>query len=229
LSPRGFAADGEVEDHVLTIIGNPWRNSTNGFDVNGDTFVTAIDALTLVNDYNKNGPRQLPIVPNLPIPPYLDVDGDTLVTATGDILSLVNYLNGLEGEGESRSPVGSVTPEFGEGEGPIGEHDVSSAGLLLRTSQFVVFGSGSAATLQDGTNTTVVDHRISSSTVADHSVSDSVAVPAVSGTSRLLSVADLADQAEEEDIDLLAESFADQQQSDRPLTALELIFQDEEI
>ena len=37
LSPTGSAADGEVEDYVVTIAANPWQNPVNRYDVNGDT------------------------------------------------------------------------------------------------------------------------------------------------------------------------------------------------
>ncbi len=47
--PTGAAPDGEVEDYAVTINGNPYKNQTNGFDVNGDGKVTPIDALVVIN------------------------------------------------------------------------------------------------------------------------------------------------------------------------------------
>ncbi len=34
-----------MEDYAVTIVGNPYKNQTNGLDVNGDGKVTPIDAL----------------------------------------------------------------------------------------------------------------------------------------------------------------------------------------
>jgi len=106
LSPNGFADDGEVEDYLVNIAGNPWRNPVNPRDVNGDSFVSAIDALVLINTINRgelSAQTPLPNPPDRPIPPYLDANGDGFLTS-GDVLFVINFLNaaaGGEGEGES--------------------------------------------------------------------------------------------------------------------------------
>jgi VCBS repeat-containing protein len=91
----------------LTIVPRPpsiWQNPDNRFDVNADGFCTPIDALLLINRLNLLGPGELPnpaIPPNAP-PPFYDVNGDGLLTSTGDILQVINKLNQqVVGEGEA--------------------------------------------------------------------------------------------------------------------------------
>ena len=96
----------------ISVIANPfpWNNPLRSRDVNGDTFVTPIDALLIINDLNYRGSRKLPNPPQPPFvpPPFLDVNRDGFVTPV-DALLVINYLNtGGEGEGESGA----------EGEGP---------------------------------------------------------------------------------------------------------------
>jgi hypothetical protein len=106
LSPTGRASAGEVEDHLVTIISNPWQNPSNGYDVNNDGAVSPVDALLLINHLNTNDGD-----PTLPIPkpasaPFLDVNGDGFIT-TLDVLQEITELNRLNrlqqpgGEGES--------------------------------------------------------------------------------------------------------------------------------
>lgn len=83
-----------------------WQNPANRFDVNGDGFVSPIDALQLINEINDNGSYQLPIPfvpPNVP-PPYLDVDGDGFI-APLDVLQVINHLNEALAEGEAVSDI----------------------------------------------------------------------------------------------------------------------------
>ncbi len=86
----------------------PWQNPRNSLDVNDDGFVTAIDALIVINDLNFNGARTLPnppLPPNAP-PPYYDTSGDNEIAAI-DALLVINHINdeigGGEGEGEVSS------------------------------------------------------------------------------------------------------------------------------
>ena len=105
LAPTGYAADGEVEDYLVNISGNPWRNPVIARDVNNDGAISAIDALVLINSINRGDfPAQspLPSPPNRPIPPYLDTNGDGYLTSA-DVLLVINFLNmprNGEGEGE---------------------------------------------------------------------------------------------------------------------------------
>lgn len=103
LSPNGDAVDGEVEDYLITINGNPYTNGLNNLDVNRDGFVSPIDALQVVNYLND--PRN-PTTLSLPAPgtpPFIDVNGDGTVSPI-DALLVINHLNevaGGSGEGES--------------------------------------------------------------------------------------------------------------------------------
>jgi hypothetical protein len=111
LGPLGEAADGEVEDYVITVANNAYQNPTNQFDVNNDTFVSPIDVLQVINYLNRNPGQistQLPINPTTPVPPFVDVNGDSFVTPL-DVLLVINELNlrsrarAAGGEGESVS------------------------------------------------------------------------------------------------------------------------------
>ena len=110
----GAAIDGEVEDYKLTIRANPYQNSTNRFDVSGDGFVSAIDALQVINFLNTNGPRALPLPVGMIAPKYPDVDGNGFINAN-DALVVINYLNSRpSGEGEgSAEGEGDVSDLFG--------------------------------------------------------------------------------------------------------------------
>lgn len=100
-SSVGEAPDGEVEDYKLVIQGNPYQNQSENLDVNGDTFVSPIDALQVINYLNSGAPTELSL-PTSPVTTFLDVNGDGFV-APNDVLLIVNYLNSLSpaGEGEA--------------------------------------------------------------------------------------------------------------------------------
>ena len=108
-TPVGPSPDGEVEDHLITILGNPFKNPSNGLDVNGDGSVSPIDVLQVINYINDpSKPKNLSLPVNQPLPPYIDVNGDGFVSAI-DALLVITHLNnlpprgGAEGEGESPS------------------------------------------------------------------------------------------------------------------------------
>lgn len=70
-----------------------WHNPLRPLDVNNDTFVTAIDALLVINVLNRAGAHQLvePTSGNSP-PPYYDSSRDGFVSAI-DALLVINDLN----------------------------------------------------------------------------------------------------------------------------------------
>lgn len=93
------------------IIFDSWRNPLNPLDVNGDSRVSAIDALVVINSLNDGGARQLPPTPGYGIPigggaviphsaeraRYIDVNGDGRLSAL-DALSVINKINVAAGE-----------------------------------------------------------------------------------------------------------------------------------
>jgi hypothetical protein len=145
LSPTGGAADGEVEDYVVTITSNPWHNSAttmplgeaNRYDVSGDGFVSPVDVLHIINLLNDDTP---PFVFNpLPVPqpispepfPYYDVNGDGDVSAA-DSLMVISYLNWVgrsEAEGEAEAEAPSYGLATTEGRGSLVDTGLD-AGLL---------------------------------------------------------------------------------------------------
>ena len=96
LQPGGSAFDGEVEDHQLTLL--EWTNVQNPLDVDGDGFVSPVDALILINRLNLLTSADLPQLPATP-PPYFDVNNDGFVTPA-DSLNVINFLNRF-GSGEA--------------------------------------------------------------------------------------------------------------------------------
>ena len=84
------------ENFRLTVKSKPnsHNNLHNPMDVNNDGFVTAMDALILVNYLNQNGPQELG--PEEPgegeLPQYIDVNNDGAVSPI-DVLIIINHLN----------------------------------------------------------------------------------------------------------------------------------------
>ena len=114
-TPTGAAPDGEVEDYAITIVGNPYKNPTNGLDVNGDGKVTPIDALNVINYLNSSAPSTLTL-PHTAAAPYIDVNGDGSVTPL-DALLIIDYLNTLppSGSSEGEAPVALDSASLGAG------------------------------------------------------------------------------------------------------------------
>lgn len=93
---------------TVNVLERSFQNPLQRFDVNADFYVTAIDALILINDLNRRGPRALNVLTDF-APPYYDVNGDFNLNVL-DPLAVINYLNSLQfggapggaaGEGES--------------------------------------------------------------------------------------------------------------------------------
>jgi hypothetical protein len=119
---NGVVPDGEVEDKQIFIGGAPFQNPKTGFarnelDVNDDGVISASDVLTIINWINATsatfptGKLTLgaPPIPNPSLGPgkslYVDVDGDTFMSAT-DVQIVISYINSQEsfsGEGEGGS------------------------------------------------------------------------------------------------------------------------------
>lgn len=106
-----------------------FTNFDNRLDVNGDGFVTGLDALLIVDDLNKHGPRlldQLVFLYGEQVLYFLDVNVDAYVTGL-DALLIVDEVNrrlAAAGGGESEGSAPTFAPAAGgplsggEGEGP---------------------------------------------------------------------------------------------------------------
>lgn len=84
---------------------HPHQNALNNLDVNGDRFVSPIDALLIINDLNVSGSRglQSPAVPRGPEIAFIDTSGDGFISPI-DALLVINLLNTSgQGEGEAES------------------------------------------------------------------------------------------------------------------------------
>jgi hypothetical protein len=161
LAPTGLAADGEVEDYRVTLVGNPWHNALNPLDVNGDTFVTPIDALLIINYLNNNGAGMLPLPPPVPFPGYLDVNASNPAGPSvepADALLVINRLNSPNGEGELAQTLSAMAPAGDRGEGE------ASLTVMVNRSDALIAGADLATA--PAYFAAVVDHRISESTVS---------------------------------------------------------------
>lgn len=97
----------ERRDLLATAI---WHNPISGLDVTGDqpAWVSAMDALNVINDLNRHGPRPLPKQSDSSGgPPYVDSNCDGYVNAI-DALVVINHLNRF-GPGQ----VGGLSSEGG--------------------------------------------------------------------------------------------------------------------
>jgi hypothetical protein len=85
-----------------------WTNPELSLDVNGDTSISSIDSLLVLNELNSVGPRQLspPSEGDSP-PPYLDTSGDGYATSI-DALLVLNHLNSLPISAEAARSVAAV-------------------------------------------------------------------------------------------------------------------------
>jgi hypothetical protein len=113
LGPDGEAESGEVEDYRIIVGSNPFQNpkaifDNNGinigrYDVNDSGFISALDALQIINAMRRNGGAEIDLsLAPLPadLPAYPDVNGDGRITAL-DALQVINKLKDLRGENEA--------------------------------------------------------------------------------------------------------------------------------
>jgi hypothetical protein len=122
-----------TETFVLAVIDvneYPWLNPAHACDINDDELITALDILTLRNDINSRGSRQLSeAFGQAAPPPYLDASADNIVSAV-DVLKVISYINA---HGSGPIPLGE-----GEALGEIlGDHLINpfdSASVRLQVS-----------------------------------------------------------------------------------------------
>lgn len=126
---------------ALTILGSgegEFTNFSNPLDVSSDGYVSALDALMVINEINSIGARsvsRVDLASSGALPPqnYLDVNADAYITPI-DALIVINYLNytlassGSGGEGEG------VAVDGGEGEAAPSTTTASAANLLVATT-----------------------------------------------------------------------------------------------
>ena len=91
---------------IISDSDSTWHNSENPNDVDGDSSVSPLDVLTIVNYLNRVGAG--PVTTASP-PPYLDVDSDNRVSPL-DALIVINFLN-LRGNGGGEGWGGGRTNE----------------------------------------------------------------------------------------------------------------------
>jgi hypothetical protein len=84
-----------------------WQNASLLCDVDHSTLVTPEDVLTLINNINSVGTRELPPRSPLSTDPFFDVNGDQWLTAL-DVLMVINSINRYQ----DRQPtmVGGIAP-----------------------------------------------------------------------------------------------------------------------
>lgn len=110
---------------------NPWRNPDNPRDVDADGEIFPVDALRVINELNRGGPKPLS---GADAPgPFLDVDGDGRLGPL-DALQIINALNaGIAGAAEppgtplpAPSPPGSFAVQHDSAEDLSGDPQVFS-------------------------------------------------------------------------------------------------------
>jgi surface-anchored protein len=96
---------------TVNVLDRGFQNPIQRHDVNGDWYVSAIDALIIINELNRRGARPLDVLSDA-TPPFFDVNGDFAINAI-DALSVINFLNARHFGGASGGGAS------GEGEGPV--------------------------------------------------------------------------------------------------------------
>lgn len=111
-SPVGDAPNGEVEDILIQVQGNPFQNQgvAGRWDVNASGDVSPIDALQVINSINRaGGPFFLDSTNPPSSAPYLDVNGDGIVSSidANAVITRLTQLFGFNGSGEGEGEGGS--------------------------------------------------------------------------------------------------------------------------
>jgi hypothetical protein len=120
---------------VAVHVESAFHNRVRPMDVNADGRIDSLDVLSLVNDINRDGQRDLPS--ELPYTaPYLDPNNDGTVSSL-DVLMVVNFLNSLSSrpasEGESDNEATAVEPTVIE---PIASLTASAVDLFAIDDYF---------------------------------------------------------------------------------------------
>ncbi len=139
LGPSGDAASGEVEDYRILVGNNQFQNpnaifDNNGnnigrYDVNNSGFVSALDALQIINAMRRNGGNEINLSDEpLPadLPAYPDVNGDGRVSAA-DALQVINKLAEIVSEGEAPAGTAEIASPFV----PVADGVLASSGTVI--------------------------------------------------------------------------------------------------
>jgi hypothetical protein len=128
--------------------GEGFTNARNRFDVNNDGFISAIDALGLINSLNSGGPRSLGGAGGEGEDRkwFPDVNADGFLTAV-DVLSVINELNRRNS---------GISSGSGEGEGAEGEGPSDDMMAILTLGTPVTGSALSLTTSVTDTNSVVV-------------------------------------------------------------------------
>jgi hypothetical protein len=151
-------ANGNTEFTIVlsSAVAAPWQNPNNAVDVNGDGFVSPIDALLVVNALNTLGGISLPSPAT--VPPYIDVNGDGNLSAI-DLLLVVAQLNSAPAQLQAAPLSSSIAAADATAA------DDSSGGLAFGVSLASALNSDSVASAATDTPAAV----ISTSSIASSS------------------------------------------------------------
>jgi len=129
------ASDGHNDSEVVTVditleTNYPWHNGLRALDVNDDSFVTAVDALQIINTLNIVGSRQLESREHPLAKPFYDASPDNFVSPR-DALLVINYLNqGGQPEGEGEGAADGLYSDGPATNGSLVALTTGAAGLV---------------------------------------------------------------------------------------------------
>lgn len=114
---------GDAKNVLVADNERPYQNPRNSVDVDGNTFVTPLDALLIINILNSvgRGPAATIMAGYIGPAQYPDTNGDNQISPL-DALLIINYLNARSGAGEGESG--------GEGEGATVFGSTADAGVV---------------------------------------------------------------------------------------------------
>ncbi len=201
IDATGDSGDRASGTFVISVINirSPYHNHNLNEDVNGDGYVSPIDALLIINDLNSNGAHPVPSgigATGEPPSQMLDVNGDGIVTPL-DALLIINRLNSrasVRNQHEASSSPGLVSDPQADSN-PIGSGPVHFAPNNIVSSE------------RDGANRLFPDSDDSAMTIAIPSASNT---PMVSAAPSVVSLASERRQRENASIDAELEDLLDQ-------------------
>ena len=141
-----------VAQWLPTANSHPWHNAVNSVDVNGDGYLSPIDALHVISALNHDGSGYLtPDRIRSLVPPYLDVNQDGVISPR-DALTVIyrlNHATAAEGEGTGRGvTTGNIpAPELVT---PLIDSTATATTTAATTASHLGTSSPTASTRGDG-------------------------------------------------------------------------------